>query len=263
MKRHPKEVKEFIKNNVSGTTTKELVELVNAKFGTDFTESKMKSYKSNHKLKSGTPLGLPAGRPTKLYPEEIRKFINENHAGVGPKDMAELLNKTFGKSYTHKQIKSHYGNNSINSGLDGKFERGHKTWNKGLKGVVTGGAETQFKKGNKPYNRVPIGTERIDSKDGYIYVKIQDGHLNKNWKLKHVLIWEEHNGPVPDNHAVIFGDGDKRNFDTSNLVLVSRKQLLVMNRNNLIQSDADLTRTGVILADIYSKISERKSKVKE
>lgn len=257
MRKYSKEVKEFIENNVFGTTTKELVELVNAKFGTDFTESKMKSYKSNHKLKSGTPLGLPAGRPTELYPEEIREFIKENHVGVGPKDMADLLNKTFGKSYTRMQMKSYYGNNNINSGLDGKFERGHKSWNKGLKGVVTGGVQTQFKKGNKPHNRVPIGTERIDV-DGYTYVKIQDGHGNKNWKLKHVLIWESENGPVPQGHVIIFGNGNKNDLNKENLILISQKQLLIMNKNGLIRSDAELTKTGLIIADIYSKIHERK-----
>lgn len=258
MKRYQKEVKEFIKNSVVGTTTKDLVKLVNDKFGTDFTEAKMKSYKQNNKLKSGTPVGLPAGRPTKQYPEKIKKFISENYIGIGHKDMADMLNNKFGTSYTKEQIKNYYGRHSLNSGLDGRFKKGHDSWNKGLKGVVTGGFQTQFKKGNIPSNRVPIGTERIDSKDGYTYVKIKDGYLNKNWKLKHVLIYEEHNGPIPEEHVVIFGDGDKSNFDLDNLILVSRQQLLILNRNKLIQNDADLTRTGVIIADLHQKIYDKK-----
>ncbi|MEN6487843.1 MAG: HNH endonuclease [Smithella sp.] len=65
---------------------------------------------------------------------------------------------------------------------------------------------TQFKKGNKPANWVPIGTERTN-RDGYVEVKIADGRLNKNWKAKHIFIWETANGPVPKGHVVIFGDG--------------------------------------------------------
>ncbi len=251
--RYPKEIKDFIAKNVAGTTTKDLAKLVNDKFGTDFTEAKMKSYKSNNKLKSGTPTGLPAGRPTKQYPEEIKKFIFETHIGVGHKDMAELLNKEFGTNYTKMQMKSYYGRHKLNSGLDGRFEKGHIPANKGKKGI--GGWEpTQFKKGHKPANYMPVGSERING-DGYVDIKIADPN---KWKAKHHIIWEEHNGMIPKSHAVIFGDGNSRNFDLDNLILVSRQQLLILNRNNLIQEDADLTRTGVIIADLHQKIYEKK-----
>lgn len=78
-RRYSTDLKNFIKDNVKGTTTKELLMLVNAKFGADFTELKMQAYKKNNKLKSGTPLGLPAGRPTDKYPEEIRKFVADRN----------------------------------------------------------------------------------------------------------------------------------------------------------------------------------------
>lgn len=266
MKRYPKEVKDFILQNVTGTTTKDLVKLVNDKYGTNFTESKMRSYKKNNNLKSGTPLGLPAGRPTKQYPEEIKKFITENHIGVGSKGMAELLNKTFNTNYTAKQMKSYYGNHNINSGLDGRLKKGNKPWNRGLKGVVTGGLQTQFKKGHMPHNYVPVGSERIrtlrtnrKAKDDYIDVKIADPN---KWKAKHILIWEQHNGPVPRGHAVIFGDGNNRNFGPNNLILVSRKQLAMLNKHQLIQNDADLTKTAVIITDLMLKVGQRKSQEK-
>lgn len=72
------------------------------------------------------------------------------------------------------------------------------------------------------------------------------------------LLWEAANGPVPPDHVVIFGDGNRRNFDPENLLLVSRKQLIRMNQMDLIQEDAELTKTGIIIADIYNKIGERK-----
>lgn len=125
-----------------------------------------------------------------------------------------------------------------------------------------GGVETRFKKGHRPHNWVPIGTERINS-DGYVEVKVQDGKCQKNWKGKHILIWEQHHGrPVPPGYAVIFGDGNNRNFDPDNLILVSRKQLAVLNKRRLIQKDTELTKTAIMIANLAMKISERKKEVK-
>lgn len=93
--------------------------------------------------------------------------------------------------------------------------------------------------------------------DGYTWVKIEDP---KKWKLKHVLLWEKHNGSIPKNHVIIFGDKDKTNITLDNLILVSRKQLVRMNQHGLIGSDAELTKTGVIVADVMNKCGEMKAK---
>lgn len=146
-------------------------------------------------------------------------------------------------------------NHGFSSGLDGRFTPGSIPYNKGKKGV--GGWEpTQFKKGNRPWNYQPIGSERVNG-DGYVDIKIADPN---KWKGKHILIWEEHNGPVPKGYAIIFGDGNRRNFNLDNLICVSRHQLLILNRNNLIQKDADLTRTGVIIADLHQMINKCKKR---
>ena len=257
VKKYPKEVKEFIAENIKGTRIKNMVELVNQKFGFDFTYTKMRSYLKNHNLRNDLPKGLTKGRPTELYPAEVKQFISENYKGVGHKDMANMLNNRFSTSYTEDQVKAYYARNKLDSGLTGQFEKGIIPWNKGMKGLQIGGKETQYKKGDKPANWVPIGSERING-DGYVDVKVADGQKWKNWKGKHILIREKHNGPVPEGYVVIFGDMNNRNFDINNLILVSRKQLLVLNRKGLIQKDADLTRTGLIVADIYSKIAEKK-----
>ena len=178
MRRYSEEVKEFIAANVKGITTKELAILVNTKFGTDFTDSKMKAYKSNYKLKSGTPGGWPKGTPSKQFPKEIKKFIEINYKGVGPKDMTDLLNITFGTNYTYNQINAYYKNHKLNSGITGRFTKGHIPANKGKKGVSYEGMKaTQFKKGHRPANWVPIGTERTN-RDGYV------GGKSSRWKIK-------------------------------------------------------------------------------
>ncbi len=205
------------------------------------------------------------------YTDEQRKYLISIVPGHSYKEIADMFNKKFQgqESITIAKVKSFVGNNRLNTGRTGRFEKGNIPFNSGLKGYCPGGrcAETQFKKGRFPHNYHPVGTERARTAryrhghygDDYIDVKIADPN---KWKAKHILIWEKHNGPVPKGHVVIFGDRNNRNFDTNNLVLVSRKQLAVLNKKGLIQNDADLTRSAVVVADLYSKISEAKKKVK-
>lgn len=253
------EIHYFISENIRGTTTRDLVKIVNEKFGTDFTESKMKSYKQNHKIKSGTPIGRAAGQPTSLYPEEIINFIQQNHVGVRYTEMAELLNKTFGKSYTSEQMKSYYGNHKLCSGLNGQFQARHAPVNKGTKGLYNvGGNRTSFKKGVQPVNFKPVGYERLD-RDGYTLVKVSnDGPWHKRWRHKHRVLWEAERGSIPKGHALLFADQNKSNIDLGNLILIPQSKLSILNTKALLHNDADLTRTGIVIADIYQKMSALK-----
>jgi hypothetical protein len=126
-----------------------------------------------------------------------------------------------------------------------------------MKGINFGGTTTQFKKGHRPANYKPIGTQRVNS-EGYVDIKVADPGI---WKAKHKMIWEKANGPIPKGHVLIFGDGNKLNVQLENLILISRKQLATLNKNKLIQNNAELTRMGITLVDVYHKINERKKKM--
>lgn len=192
-----------------------------------------------------------------IWTNEEKEYLKEITPGHHYKEIQELMNKKFNSDFTLNQVKNAINRYKLNTGFTGQFKKGDVPVNKGVKGVIYEGCKkTWFKKGDMPKNYMPVGSERING-DGYIDIKISDPN---KWKGKHILIWESHNGSVPKGYAVIFGDRNNRNFDLDNLILVSRQQLLILNRNNLIQKDADLTRTAVIISDIYSKISERKSK---
>lgn len=116
----------------------------------------------------------------------------------------------------------------------GCFRPGQTSWNKGLS-YQPGGrtAENQFKPGHKPQTWVPVGTESVD-KDGYLKLKVSDDRTvpsRYNWKFVHVMKWEEYHGqPVPPKHIVRLKDGDKRNFERENLVLVSMAENAILNK---------------------------------
>lgn len=180
------EHKEFIKANVVGISTIELCELINARFGTSFTNKQIYSFKQNNKLKSGKRGGLPKGE-SRVFPKEVYEYIYANAKGVGPKEMAERVNRTFGKNYTQGQLKSFYANHNINSGLDGRFKKGNIPPNLGKKGYCSPGSEKGwFKKGHVSKNRKEVGSERIDT-DGYVMVKVAEPNT---WKNKHKIVWE-------------------------------------------------------------------------
>lgn len=244
--RYSQEVKAFIANNVKGTTTRELVKLVNEQFGLAFTELKMRSYKTNHGLKSGTVPGRSKGTYSKVFPVEVRQFVLDNYKGVGPKEMTTLLNERFGTSYTRSQIKSYYGNNKLNSGLKGYFEKGHTPVNKGQKGCAPGCEKGWFKKGELPSCHRPVGSERVDVY-GYTIVKVAEPNV---WKFKHKLIWEQHRGEIPEKHVVTFLDGDKSHLEIENLALLSMAESLELTRSGLRSENAEFTKTGILITKV-------------
>lgn len=190
-----------------------------------------------------------------LFSEEQVQFIRKNVKGRPRKEMLQLVNEKFNLDIQMNQWLAWMKNHGITSGRDGRFKPGHVPDNKGKKGNY-GYEPTQFKKGHRPVNYMPVGSERVNT-DGYVDVKIADPN---KWRPKHHLLWEEANGPVPKGHCLIFADRNKLNVVLDNLILITRKQLSIMNRHHLIQTDAELTKTGIILADIHAKVVDRKKK---
>lgn len=197
-------------------------------------------------------------RSIHVYCEEEIAYLREISPGRSNKEITRMFNEKFNLNLGEKAIATTRKRYGIKTGNDGRFKKGNVPWNKGKKGVNIGGKETQFKKGHIPANHRPVGSERITI-DGYIEIKVAEPN---KWRPKHQVIWEKHNGPIPDGHVVIFGDGNKQNLSIDNLILVSRKQLLGLNRYNLIQNHADLTKIATRIVDLKYKISERENQVR-
>lgn len=252
--RFSKEIQEFIKNNVRGVSSEELAEMVNLQFGTSFTQKQIQAYKKNHKLQSGRPTERKTFY-SDTYPKEIADFIHANYKGVGPKEMSEILNREFGRNYTQQQITGYYKNHKLNSGLDGRFKKGQESWIKGKKGIRFEGSEKGwFKKGERPVNVRPVGSERVNVY-GYVEIKVAEPNI---WRLKQCVVWEQHHGQIPEGHKIIFLDGNKENLDISNLEMITNDEMLEMNRKGLRYDEAELTKTGVLIAKVNRAAEKRK-----
>lgn len=250
-----KEVEQFIIDNVKGSYVEDLAEKVNRTFGTNHTPTQIKNYKNRHKLKSGVPKRKATG-PT-VFPLEVQDFIARNIKGTRTHELLDMVNKTFNTSYTHTQVDGYTKRYGLKSGLDTTFKKGNVPFNKGLKGQCAPGSEKGwFKKGQTPKNHRQVGSERI-SKDGYVEIKVAEPN---KWKLKHRVIWEQHNGSVPRNYVVIFLDGNKLNIDISNLALISRSELKIMNQVGLKYENAAATKAGVMIAKAIDTKNKRKKK---
>ena len=60
--------------------------------------------------------------------------------------------------------------------------------------------------------------------EGYVCQEYMRANLNGEKKLKHRLIWEEHNGKIPKGFVVHHIDENKLNNDINNLELKSLKK---------------------------------------
>lgn len=110
------------------------------------------------------------------------------------------------------------------------FSPGVEPWNKGKKGIHLS-PQSEFKKGMISNHYLPVGTvrERTRQRDGKTraYIKVGEPSV---WKLRCVVVWEKHNGPVPKGVVIHHKDRDTLNDDIDNLEALSRADHLATHR---------------------------------
>lgn len=254
--KYPEGFHEFVLANYKGISTRALCDLANETFGTDFSDSLIKSYKSRHKLVSGASKGIQKGE-SRLYPPEMENYVRKNIQGKMLKDFLCEVNEHFGTSYTLGQLTGFVKNRKISSGYDARFKKGRENPHKGDSSFrIPNSEKSRFKKGHTPLNHKPIGSERIDVGDGYTLIKTEEPNV---WRLKHQVIWEEAYGCVPEGMVITFLDGDKSNICLENLQMISMAESIALTRAGLRDSDPDVTKTGILVArlDVLARKKER------
>lgn len=250
---YPQEIIDYVREHGSAYSIQDMADLVSEKFGRPVTYCQMQSFYKNHKVHA-----LPMKGRTRRgkFPEGLKTFMRETAPGRSSHEIMELVNARFGEgTMSVSQVRAYKKNHRIPSGYDSRFPKGHVPANKGKHTETRGRMrDTQFRKGHMPHNEHPIGTEIVRS-DGYVQVKVADPDV---WKLKHRLVWEQHNGPIPEGGLVVFRDGDPQNTDISNLALIDKSVNMRLNQLGIRHAGSpEMFDTAVLVARVAAEAGRK------
>lgn len=215
----------FIRENAPGRSTRELADMLQARFGQEFPPESVANYKKRNKIKSGLPPGGANGR--RVFTDAMRAVIDQ--AGSTPKSaaIARELRERFGTAVSAEQVRAYRWRNGLLHAAPGS---------------QTARARGRYVRGCTPANALPDGS-LVCRSDGYLYRK--QGSV---WEPEHRLHWRKANGKIPPDMLLIFLDGNRRHVDAANLAPVRRDEHLQMIRRGLRFADAAHTGTGVLIA---------------
>ena len=163
----------------------------------------------------------------KKWTEEYIGYLREIAEGKSHKEITKLMSDKFNYGFNVKQIRNLLHRNGIKTGT---------------------------KSGIKPKKTNAVS----HLGNGYTMIKVEGG----KWKHNHRYIYEKYHGKIGEGNYIIFLDGDKTNFSIDNLVEVSKKQLLYINKNNLKYDNAELSKAGIEVANLMIKANEVKKECK-
>lgn len=194
-------------------------------------------------------------------------YLREIAPGRPYKEITSLMNEHFGEVFTFGQIKGLLATNNITNGNDCRFRPGHVSFNKGRKGYCAPGSERGwFKAGHCPSNHKPVGTiiERTDGRTKKTERKrkwIKVAEPNK-WVLLSRYVYEEAYGPVPKGKKVLHLNGDSLDCKLENLVLVSSRELMQINKDGLVSNDIEIGKAAVNVAKLEISVQDKRNKRK-
>lgn len=262
-----KEHETFLKNIAYGRSVQECTDMLNLYFNTNFNVSQVRNFKTRKHISSGKkPHEFVDRSKRRIFNDVELEFIVRNVKGISNRQLADMFNKEFNRNVTPDQIYRAKHKCGVVSGLTGRFEKGNIPQNKGKKmseKQYEKCKKTMFASGHKPKNTYPIGTEKRFS-DGYIWVKIDDkpnAPKKVNWIQKHKMLWQLKNGPVPDNHVLIFKDGNPENICLENLDCIPKSVLLIINKRQLVTEDSNVSESGIALARLIDTINKKNKEI--
>lgn len=160
------------------------------------------------------------------YTMDIAKLINRSYDSVALQ--ASRMGITKSKTFREQEYKRQ-GERIKIYGEKYRLKPGHIPHNKGVpmtQEMYEKIKHSFFKPGNVPYNKRENGYEYTDG-EGYIRVRIG----NSKYKLKHHIIWEQHHGPIPKGHIIVFRDKNSHNCAIENLEMITMAENMKRNQS--------------------------------
>ena len=139
-----------------------------------------------------------------------------------------------------------------------QFKTGQTPLNKGKKmpaHIYEKCKNTMFKKGQLPHNTASANGEiriRTHRRSGirYKYMRVSIA----KWELYHRIIWQEANGPIPEEMLIVFKDGDTMNCSIENLEMITMQEN--MKRNTIQRFPQELKEVIFLQNKINRKVHE-------
>lgn len=272
MFRYSAEMIEFLRANKGSMTMRELTQKFNDTFG------------QKRSVQAINSICFKNGLPPKIrYPDEVISFIKNNVSKMSYKDLADSLNERFNIGATKKGIQAFCFSHNMCNGRRKKRSE-YFVFSDEMVSFITKHAQYMSRPQltrlfNERFgtnisvfilthechkiglthiypNIKEISSETTKKGHGY-FIKTKDG-----WKPKQRVLWAQKNGPIPPKCYVLFADGDNTNFDEDNLILVTGKEHVHLNKKKLRFSDADRTKAGLTIVKLLLEIEKRKEEMK-
>lgn len=190
----------------------------------------------------------------KVFPKDIAKMLGRTLPQVYNKARAMGLNAPMERIRMAGKIGMQHPKS-----IATRFHKGHIPTNKGKKVSQETYAKcqpTMFKKGHINGNKRAVGSERVNVY-GYIEIKVAEPN---RWRLKHRIIWEQHNGIIPEGCNVQFKNHNTLDCRIENLYLISKSEQM-RSENSLMARYPKELRDVIRLKGVVKRQLRKQEKV--
>lgn len=203
------------------------------------------------------------------YPEPVAKRVKQlcdEHRTV--KDIADTLTRETGREYLPKSVRAYMKNHRITNGTGGcKFKKGNIPHTKGKKwdDYMSKDAQersraTCYKKGDKPWNMVPVGTRIVRQSDNKAWIKFKEEDERGSrfcWKPEDRLVYEAETGnEIPEGMTVLHKNGDTLDCRFENLIVVPDAEATSILNRGLLSEDPEIMEAALATARIAVRANE-------
>lgn len=207
----------LIKNHSPSEIIRDLTDRYNLTFGENRSIDTMK-----HHCRL---IGL---KQSKRFTEEQDNWLIENAPKLSVAETARQFNMVFGANRTAEVLKVRCNRNLRIFHANKKYALGF-----------------------------PVGSETV--LNGYTWVKVADvpyqkDSFYKNWKQKQRIVWEKHNGSLPDGWNVVFLNGDRSNCAIENLYAVDGRTRREMAKKKWWSTNPEITLTAIRWCELFHAI---------
>ena len=254
------EQKQFIRDNCGNMTAKELTEL----FNMTFHENRSKKGIHNIVLTLGLKC-IPEKVCKTIFTDEQQEFMRRHATTMSRRELADLLNQTFGTDILYFTVKDWCSRNHLQSpNGDGRYtSETSPRWQVGLskEEFRSHYSDESFDAMTSTIKEMSIqhhiGDEVIRHGVPHIVVNDDFGNgFDARLEMKSRYVWKQHHGDIPDDCIIINLDGDQMNCDISNLRCMPVKYRAMFRHNGWWKSPSAVKDAALTWCELYYALKD-------